>query len=375
MKTKLRPYQLRAIAALESNRRGIIHAPAGSGKTIIAAAALADFAATLFEKQKAFWICNTNEQREQAEQAIDNFLVIRRRLELTICCYATVPDCSAAAIIIFDECHHIASPEYRKCLDGVSDRTIKLGFSATPYRTDDLRNDVFQLIGPILATIHRDELIDAGNLAKARVLFHQPCFSGEIQKKVEDASEPLIRQRLRFWKFVSQEDIRKRTIWQLVQKHGIFENAKRNSAIIGIARDHADDSQLILVGSIEHGELFQRSIPGSVVAHSKMGAKNRRAAMDAFRAGELKCVIATSLADEGLDLPRANVLILAAGGRSAAKTEQRTGRVLRTWSDKTHGQIHDFWDTQHFFTLAQSKARHALYRELGYEVEFKEARP
>ena len=91
-------------------------------------------------------------------------------------------------------------------------------------------------------------------------------------------------------------------------------------------------------------------------------------AVAAFRAGGLKVLIATSLADEGLDVPRASVLILACAGRSAGKVEQRTGRVLRSFAGKDCGIIHDFTDTQHFMLHSQSKARMKLYQRLGYEI-------
>ncbi len=364
----LRAYQQRARVALRG-KSGIIACPAGGGKTFIAAAALADFCESVYEKAAGFWIANTQEQVEQARAAIAHFPIIAQRLNLTVCCYASVPNCTEAVVIVLDECHHIASPEYRKCLDGVGIEVLVWGFYATPYRADELRSDVFRLIGPILETIFREELIQAGNLAKARVRFHSPNSVGEITRIVDDEAKPLIAQRLRQWRFVPEADIRKRTIWQLVQKYGIFENTKRNLEIVVTANSHMSDSMLILIGSIEHGELIQSSVVNSVVAHSKMGAKKRRDAMADFRNGDLKCMIATSLADEGLDLPRANVLIMAAGGRSKSKTEQRTGRVLRTWGEKTHGMIHDFTDLHHYFLTAQSKARRSIYQQLGYEIE------
>ena len=80
-------------------------------------------------------------------------------------------------------------------------------------------------------------------------------------------------------------------------------------------------------------------------------------------------MIATSLADEGLDVPRASVLTQAAAGKSKSKAEQRTGRVLRSFHDKTHGTIHDFKDVQHQMLRNQSMKRISLYRSLGYEIQ------
>ena len=373
----LRPYQERCRKALYAMVRnsqikmgssGIIKCPAGGGKTLIGAAALADLAAQLTEPKIGFWIANTNEQCEQAHAALDKFPIIKQRIKMTVCCYASMPDCTGATVIVLDECHHIASPEYRKILQFTPAKAIVWGFSATPHRADEFDSDVFTLIGPILETVQRDELVEAGNLAKGRVIFHDLHQRQEINQMVNDLARP-IKARWNPRYSMSQSEYERMVVWKLAQEHGIFKNEKRNNEIIRIAGEHVNDSMLILVGAKEHGDLLCAKIHGSLVAHSKMGTKNRRLAMQRFRAGELKCMIATSLADEGLDLPMASVLILAAGGRSAAKAEQRTGRVLRAWEDKTHGTIHDFIDRHQMMLFYQAQARAKLYKSLGYEIE------
>lgn len=160
-----------------------------------------------------------------------------------------------------------------------------------------------------------------------------------------------------------------RCIWQAAQVTGIQGNQKRNARIVELAIRHAEDSTLIIVGSIEHGEALAAQVPGAALCYAKLGKKKRQELLAAFSCGALKTLFATSLADEGLDVPRANCLILAAAGRSAAKAEQRTGRVLRSFSDKTHGTIHDFADLQHYFLAAQARKRIAVYRSLGYQIE------
>ncbi len=360
-----RAYQLRASASLAANHRGIVKAPAGSGKTIIAAHALDDILTQRNGTERPiWWIANTIEQVEQGKAACAAFHQIAALApNLKFACYAAQPDCRGSSLIILDECHHIASPENRKILDGSIGR--RWGLSATPHRADELAPDVFKLIGPIVCEIRRDELVEAGNLAPALVRWHRPNHPGEFTDQIAAIAEPLIRQRLRFWQ-VPEDEVRKRTLWALAQTHGVFENAKRNACIAELAAQHAADSTLILVGSIEHGEVFAKQTAGAVMAHSKMGTKKRREAIGAFKAGDLRCLIATSLADEGLDVPCASVLILAAGGRSAAKSEQRTGRVLRPFDGKDCGIIHDFYDHQHYFLEAQSKARAKLYASLSY---------
>ncbi len=434
---ELRPYQDAAVESIEYVHNGIIKAPAGSGKTIIAAEALRRWLQSQPRPSNVLWYANTVEQVEQGKQACwDLGITLSPRCNLEFACYAAGKACIGYDLVIFDEAHHIASFETRKCLDGYEG--VRWGFSATPERGDDLKDDVFELIGPIVYTVERAELVETGKLAPAKVYFHAPNARDEFQPAIEEAAEAgakkmeysinhvavqmqnksvdqVVRglgketkqeamllaerydyelegtlKRLRYmaaarmngdtdtirkWlTAAARAELLSRARWHACQTQGIFENNARNHAIVDTAHEHINDSVLILVGSIEHGNLLQTAIPWSQVLHSKMGATKRREAMEAFRNGDLKCAIATSLADEGLDVPRANVLILASAGRSAAKAEQRTGRVLRAFGDKTHGTVHDFWDWQHPLLLNQSRARAKVYKGLDYEFDGGEAR-
>lgn len=374
----LRDYQIGPVEALCSSKRGIVKAPAGSGKTIIGAAAIARaiekgkvkarLDRRLWLKPRVVWLANTREQCDQAEAALARY-DLRARAHVTVACYAGADEAlvEQCDLLVVDECHHAGAPELASLVAKAP--KARWGLSATPTRADDNARVVFDLLGPIVAEVKREGLVEAGQLAQARVVFHAPNDRDEMVREIAAQAEPLIQQRKRYWRGVSEEDIRKRTLWAACQEIGLFENAKRNRAAIEIARAHAADSTIMLVGKIEHGEMLAERIPGAVVVFSRMGAKRRQAAMDAFRADDLKCMIATSLADEGMDLPRASVMIMVVGGRSSTKAEQRTGRVLRAWGDKTHGTIHEFFDRQHYFLKAQSVARMRLYRSLGYSIE------
>jgi superfamily II DNA or RNA helicase len=373
----LRDYQLPAVEQMARTKRGIVQAPAGSGKTIIAAAALAMWASPRSKlkkrKMRVAWIAHTTDQVDQAIRALAAFPAIQETCDITTACYAAGTPLAAFDIVILDECHHIAAPEFRKALQ--YHEGTRWGFSATPFRADDFKNDVFTLIGPIVHVVEREALVTAGQLAKAKVIIHTPNLKNEMEHEIKAAAQPLFEERKRRWpfRFRSQQSANEqmgRCVWQIAQEVGISCNVKRNVHIIELSRLHANDSHLIIVGSIEHGERLLAEIPGGILVFSKMGAKKRRQAIQAFASGEVKTMLATSLADEGLDVPRANVLTLAAAGKSAAKAEQRTGRVLRSFHDKTHGTVNDFMDHQHYFLHAQSKKRIALYRSLSYDIQF-----
>lgn len=377
---QLRDYQIAAVEALVRTHRGIVQSPAGSGKTIIAAAALqkAGEATGPVTLARFAWVAHTTDQVAQGRAAVDKFPWWGARM-MDFFCYAGCPSLSGYALVVLDECHHIAAPEYRKVLqyhDGA-----RWGLSATPDRADEFKKDVYELIGPIVHKVDRAPLVQAGQITEAKVFIHSPNQKGELVRAVDEIAAPEIERRRKKWPYLfanpkSAEEQISRAVWQAALTLGVEENQKKNTAVVELARKHvADgDSVLILIGKIEHGDRLAELIPGSKVVFSKMGAKKRREAIAAFASGEIRCMIATSLADEGLDVPRANVLIQVSAGKSAAKAEQRTGRVLRAFKDahsgeaKSHGVIHDFSDLGHYFLANQARQRIAVYRRLGYTI-------
>jgi superfamily II DNA or RNA helicase len=357
----LRPYQDRAAAYLSTHRYALVKSAAGSGKTIIAAAALQKGLERRprTEPLKVGWIANTLEQVSQGKAALALF---EMNIDPIVCCVAGAQDMSDRDILIVDECQHAPSPSWAAIIESCPGG--RWFFSATPFGDDEIKNDILrQMCANNVFEISRDEV--KGYLSEARVIMLDDTDqSGEAIQAEINRQLSLKQYMLRF---ISEGELFARIGAQVCMDMGIVPNEKRNQAIIRTPAKHREDSTLILVGRVEHGQALARRIPGAVVCYSKMGDKRRRRAIVDFGEGKLRCMVATSLADEGLDVPRANVLIMAGAGRNANRMEQRSGRVLRAFADKSHGTIYDFTDTHHSLLRNQSLARVALYRKLGYK--------
>jgi superfamily II DNA or RNA helicase len=65
------------------------------------------------------------------------------------------------------------------------------------------------------------------------------------------------------------------------------------------------------------------------VATGDVSKRARRSSLDSIRSGRSNVIVATQLADEGLDLPSVDVVINASPGRSGGRAKQRVGRALR----------------------------------------------
>lgn len=358
----LRDYQVRAVEFLLPRQRGFIVSPAGSGKTIIAASAAAQKAEPF---DRIEWLCNTREQCEQARKACAA-VKWPDPVVISVHCVAARPDVTGAAIVIIDECHHLPAKTWWEAV--LNAECAIYGFSATPWTGDWERDDVLKVFfgEENFFTVDRKEVIAGGSITNGIVVVHDIDTEGEFDPAIEVRTIEETEKRVRWFRLIPRHEHERRAKWQVTTEF-VRANVARNARIVAIANAEAK-SVLVLVSTIEHGAELCERINGATLVHAKLGKKKRTAAIEAFRDGSLRCMVATSLADEGLDVPRAAVLILAAGGRSAGKLEQRAGRVMRPHEGKEFGIIHDFADRGASLAHNQFKARARTYKRLGYKI-------
>jgi superfamily II DNA or RNA helicase len=359
---RLRPYQSRAVDFVLPRRRGFVVAPAGAGKTVIAATASKRFVAPL---DRVVWLANTRDQCDQARKAAEA-VGWPETVTLDVHCVAARPDITGADLVIIDESHHLPAATWWQTV--FEAQCAVWGFSATPWTGDWERDGVLKAFfgEENFITIPREEVLASGSITKGIVYAHDVDCEGEFAEQINEITARETAIRARRYPRIARFEHERRARWQATVE-AVVANENRNARICAIANS-TPESVLILVGSIEHGERLTACIPGAAMVYAKLGKKKRTATIDAFRKGELRVMVATSLADEGLDVPRASVLILAAGGRSAGKLEQRAGRVMRPHEGKEFGIVHDFKDRGAPLAHNQFKARARTYKRLGYKI-------
>lgn len=375
-----RDYQKPAIRFLASTSRGILKAPAGSGKTLIASAALADCLRRRNGIADICVLCNTVEQCEQWESAFKQFDEIEKRAKVEIGCGAGRIDPLGCDLLIVDECHRATCPSWSRKIFRA--KKARWGVSATPF-TGDVDRDalLIDLFTDKLYEVKRDALVSAGHLSRAAVKWIKVDPADGLSLRVLALTEELIEKRKRKmppWFFATDQrgnptEKHREQInqckWQAVQQVAIWDNTERDSLITREAEKMVEGGHhvIILIGKVEHGERLAAKIPGSVLCHSGMGRKRRREAINGFKAGEIKCLVATSMLDEGFDAPIADALIVASAGKSFRKVVQSTGRVLRQYEGKERGIIVDFSDGYNSMLSRQAQKRKSIYRELKYQ--------
>lgn len=96
---------------------------------------------------------------------------------------------------------------------------------------------------------------------------------------------------------------------------------------------HADRRTLIFTNDTRTAYEIARELLVYPITH-EIGRKERSLALARFHAGEINVLVSAQVLDEGLDVPAAEIAIIAGGSTSARRHVQRIGRVLRPAPDK-----------------------------------------
>lgn len=329
LRRELRPHQREALDSLLRARGGVCLAPTGSGKSALIVALVAHFGIP------ALVIVPTKDLVAQLVQTardwlgIDAGVLADGRREIGEFLSVATPQGALAALellrgrvglVVVDEAHHAGAATYRELLSGLPRRRT-FGLTAT-MRQDALWRAVVAHVGPVVHEVPRVALEQAGLLVV-------PSF-----EQVETG-----------WSF----DYRGPADWPGLQSAlevDVDRRALVADTFAGAVRGRG--LGLLLGGRVEYSKLLAadlrtRGIRAAALFGS-MPAKARSATLAAARAGALDVLTATSLADEGLDLPDLRVLGLAWPSRAEPRLLQRIGRVLRPSEGKDGALVIDFVD-------------------------------
>ncbi|WP_084449056.1 DEAD/DEAH box helicase [Picosynechococcus sp. PCC 7117] len=220
--------------------------------------------------------------------------------------------------IIVDECHHATAKTYRKTLDYFQG-AYTLGFTATPCRGDGAGlGDLFShmVTGPTIR-----ELIEAGYLSPYKYL------AAEKSMVVRGAK---VRRGDYTSKSLARLNPRDQLAADLVSSYCQHCDGLR-CLIFAIDRDY---SKAIAA-------MYQAAGIPAIHLDGETPSEVRKAALEAFQAGEIKVVSNVGLFTEGTDLPAIEALQMARPTKSLGLFLQMVGRVLRPAPGKDEALIID----------------------------------
>lgn len=208
---------------------------------------------------------------------------------------------SSAKGIYMDECHHASATTVRDVLSASPMAYWRYGGSATPIREDGAEMMIQALFGKNIVDINASWLIKHGYLCTPYIIF-----------------EPI------------KHDLKLHS-WKAIYKYCVAGNQEFNAHIADTAKYLMAQGliTLILVQQKIQGKAIQEAIPNIPFITGDTPSKKRKEAIEALRSKNIPCLICTTLADEGLDIPCLDIVLMAGGGASATRVNQRIGRTLR----------------------------------------------
>lgn len=357
-KGSFRPYQQQAVEAILKRRSGVLEAPPGSGKTVMALGAVAS------RRQPALVLTHTKELLYQWQDRARAFLDMEKeeiglvgdgkrtvgdRLTIGIVnsvVKSTAELTSRIGHLVVDECHRTPSRTFTEAVSAFDCRFI-LGLSATPYRRDGLTRLIYFHIGDRVHSIDTRSLQREKQIMTARLLPRETGFDFEYSRP-EDYI-PMISR--------------------------LAADRQRNRLIAGdVLKATADRNGIALVISDRKEQcrklarMVARKRPTAEL-YGDLTSVERKRIVAELNQGTVRVLVATAqLIGEGFDLPALSSLFLATPIRFDGRVKQVVGRVLRTAQGKTPPIIYDYVDRPGVLE-ASFKARKRTYVELGIDVD------
>jgi len=356
---EMRDYQISSIKSwindVNTVGQGIIKAPTGSGKSVIAILASLQMlknkpnakivyavnSTTLLKQFQAFarkedlsFVLVSGELNEIEKGQKSDFIA------LSVSYYYSQKKRNQnqklkelvqnADLVILDEAHHTPANMVKSLLLD-SPNSIRIGLTATPLREDGRDLEIAGLLGRISYSIDYTELVQKHYLVPLEYIQFTPKISRKIYDKLKTLNE-------------SYSDQPFSKLYSAVLR--LFENSSyTNQQIMQKIKELNKYPALVIVRRItiakKLSELLNENGIKSDWVSSKTSLEERMVKIENLKSGKLEVLVSTSLADEGLDIPQLSLVVLLSQGKSRIKIIQRIGRVMRPYSGKQRGYVLD----------------------------------
>ena len=285
-------------------------------------------------------------------------------------------------IILVDEAHHLQAKTWYDLFMN-SNAPVRIGFSGTIPEDDSFAGArVRAATGGRIINVTNQELIGAGHSAKTsvRMLSHDSSslFPKSFYKAAaaEYSKEELGGQSVFTHKGGMKNAAVRGKFFSWYQRKciavGMINNTPRTAKFVSEIRSESSKQHLVIAERLQHGENILTMLKdlGEDAAFVHGDSKDRDEQVEKFRKGKLRILVASTILDEGVDIDRIDVLVLAGCMKSARAIKQRLGRSLRK---KKHGanvaKVIDIIDKGNKYLEKYSAERMKIWESEGLPVE------
>jgi superfamily II DNA or RNA helicase len=269
----------------------------------------------------------------------------------------------AQQVLVIDESHNGASNSYQIISDFCVNTAYRVGLSATQWRTDGADLVLEGVAGPKTLIIPESVMVELNVIHAPTAFFinvrhDEKLYKGHYIYNDEFRGRLVTYPNLTNCKPDPEE----------VYLETIVRNDVRNKLIMDVLcrflrSKGRGGNALMIIDRIEHGNLLyelaqKRGLEIPFIDGSTKG-KKRMQVLDAFRSGDMDALIASSILNEGEDLPKLELVINCAGRSNERINTQRDGRVLRIDHSgvKKRSIIVDFYDIEEHYMENHSRKR------------------
>ena len=366
-KFQLFDFQKVAVDAFATPENGVLVAPAGSGKTIMGLAIVAE------KQQPAIILTHRRQIYDQWLERIEYGLGIAKKhigqicgtkknvaLPITVAMVETLARMkewgdidSTFGTVILDECHHVPARMFREVVSRFKSK-YRFGLTAAPDRKYNDGKLIMVYLGEVVYTIQKSEVDKVAKVS-------------DTGKKIEKAEQDRVIVTATTIQAPFGDTPRH---FPLVAKI-ISNDSSRNAIIVAdIAREAKNNKTiLVLTERKEHAEMLRAHLRRdfeTILFSGDLSARQKKWALQRIKSGRFQILIATGqILGEGTDIANLDVLFLVFPVSFHGKLAQYIGRIRREGGAKT---VYDYRDEKVPILEKMWKKRAAYYRKSGFIV-------